>query len=262
MPTDTWVRRTRIIVAALLGLLSFAIGFKMLSGEAFSYWGEWRIAIIWIIFPVCFYLMAIPAGIVLARVSRMILRLHRMIRLEVFQKAINPLDWSIFPIVSACLIVNFTMYTLAYMLPMNLFLSMIFPALDPLQSLVPSQYIELLSPKYPLFVQFLGLSGFLLIFIVMPLISGPALLFAVRWARERGHLRGGRLFEVMQLLWYSSIVILGYSLYKGSPPSGTDFPTYFSVLLSWSVPGTIWGSVLIVAAGPEDRKELFKWVTK
>jgi hypothetical protein len=157
---------------------------------------------------------------------------HRLIISRLFQKALDSTDFSLMAIGSTILIVNFTLFTVISLLPLQETIVALVPLLKSAQPLIPRSLLEL--------VQWNIMSLFFL-----SMAPGPAIVFALRWVREENSDRGETLFEILQALFYASLLLVGIAVYRGSTLSGMPLSTYSIILFEIVLPGSIGGSATL-----------------
>ena len=158
------------------------------------------------------------------------LYVHRRLNAELFEKVLVLKDVSTVRLVLACLSINFTLFSLAYLLPLAQFLQMIMGSYYPIISITryptPSTYEELYRTQ-PWFT------------FVLPIIPGPSLIFVLRWFRQNGKRRGRGLLKAMSGLLFVSIILAILSAVAGSGSSHASLQTYWIALMAALIPGTI-----------------------
>jgi hypothetical protein len=178
-------------------------------------------------------------------IAILFIRFHQGLSSRFFQKAIDSTDFSLRAIGPTILMLNFTFFTIACLLPLEGVAVTLFPPLRLAQRFIPT-LLEVITQNW------------LNIFILASSF-GPSFVFVVRWIRRKNPLRGERLFNYLQILFYASLVLYGFTAVRGNTLSGVLLDFYYAVLFSFVLPGSIGGigvlRLLEEAIQPETEKK-------
>lgn len=185
----------------------------------------------------------------LAVIAGFVYFLHEMVHEKLFLKSIKVERFSWLAIGLTCLILNFTFFTLGYLLPFRALLETFLPPVRVAETFIPVSLAEIFQSPYYVGAIFL---------IATP---GPVVVFCYRWIRRTRPKVGGRLFEAFQVLAYLAVFIVALSKYFGAP-SGVPFLYYQNILLIVLLPPSIGGfAVLLALANKRFREKWLPWLT-
>jgi len=179
-----------------------------------------------------FYMLAFLFFILAPIVSIYFLRIHEELGSRFFQKATDIKQFSPPEVIVTNLMLNFTFFTLIYLLPFREVLCGFLPPLKAAEAFIPKSFQEL--------IQMSG-SLFLFAFYVPTVSLGPAFIYTIRFLRKKEENRGQRLFEFFQVLLYASLLLAGLTWYYGVTPPGGTFYGYRNMLLLIVLPRSLGG---------------------
>lgn len=212
-----WRRKA---VERVSSLLLSAIGFVILwyfSGRLLQPW--WVAPVVWLVES---YMILIAA------LSIPLVRLHKEFWSKSFGRAVDAAkELSPGAIGLSCFMLNFTFCTLGFLLPFREALVTFIPPLQPAARLFPVSFTE---------SAFLRTYGGSTLAIVLP---GPAILFALRTMRQWNPRTGRTTLEILQVIFYASVIFAVYSWASGSALSGELLENYRTALVFFVLPGSL-----------------------
>ena len=218
-----------------IAVLLIAIGyiFSVVAWRFYSSAADWQYLVQ---LSVVLYWVSFVFWIVSPMFSTYFIRFHKKLGLLFFQEAINNKQFSPRAVTGTNLMLNFTFFTIAYMLPFREVLCALFPALKPAESFIPASFQQLTQMSQSLYV----------FVLFVPTVSlGPAFIYTVRYLREKQETRGERLFEFFQIMFYASMILVGLTWYYGVNPYGGSFYGYQAMILTILLPGSLGGAGLL-----------------
>jgi len=230
--------RTIAVLFIIIGLIAAIAAWVFVAYPAdWQYVVQLAIALYFITFILC---MAGPIF------STYFVRFHEKLGLLFFQEAIDNKQFSLRAVTVTNLMLNFTFFTLACLLPFREVLCALFPVLKPAESFIPASFQELSQAS--------SLAPFVLIVSL-----GPAFIYTVRYLREKQETRGERLFEFFQIMFYASVILVGLTWYYGVNSYGGSFYGYLAMILTILVPGSLGGTGFLMLL--ESVKKKLPYIT-
>jgi hypothetical protein len=169
-----------------------------------------------------------------------LVRVHELLKSRVFEKALDPSSFHILEMCLTAVLLNSALLTLGYLLPFRELLVSVAPPLQTIQSLLPNSLADVIQGNFLLFF--------------LPVSFGPALIYTVRWFREKGSERGGTMFEVLQILVYIAVGVAILAWWNQRSLSGSSLIFYSNLLFVITLPGSIGGVGLFALIETSGRK--------
>jgi len=212
-----WRRKTLERVGSIvLSLIAFVILWYS-SGKALQPW--WVAAVVWFIeFSMIF----------IAVISIPLVWLHKKLWSESFGRAVDTArELSPGAIGLSCFMLSFAVCTLGFLLPFREVLVTLVPLLQPAAPLLPVSFTQ---------SAFLNSYTGAILAIVLP---GPAILFGLRKMREWNPRTGRTTLEILQVIFYASVILALCSWASGSALSGELLENYRIALVLFVLPGSL-----------------------
>jgi hypothetical protein len=197
-----------------------AIGFSILLYvvQDVLHW-DWTMAAFLLFVQVCIILASTLSAQLIAR--------HKRLWSISFEKALGnfrppPLEFGL-----SCFMLNFTLLTLEFLLPFRDVFVTLLPFLRLAAPLIPGSFME--SP-------FLATTIGAGLWVTLP---GLVFLFGLRALRRWNRGAGRRLSELVQVMFYASVLLAVYSCYSGSTLSGGSLWAYGILLALFLLPGSL-----------------------
>lgn len=202
-------------------LILSGIGFAILwyfSGKELDSWrlavGTWILQLLWILS--------------IALVSVAFVHLHKRLWSESFERAVDTAnDLSLGAIGLSCFMLSFTFCTLEFLLPFREVLVTFLPMLQPASPLIPVSFTA---------SAFLTTYNGAILVIVLP---GPAILLGLRTMRRWNPQTGRTTLEILQVMFYASVLLALYSWASGGTLSGELLENYRTSLVLFVLPGSL-----------------------
>lgn len=180
------------------------------------------------------YLAVLTICLLVVNFSIVFLWGHQWLNRNLMQHAVDSKELSISRILLACLAINFTFFTLAFVLPLTDYLRFLpssfgelFGSLSSAMNLpIPASYQELYQTQF-------------LFTFVVPLVPGPILIFVLRWLRKKKSQRGRDFLEFLLVLFYVSLFLAGVSLITGNMASHASLTIYSVGIFAVLIPGSL-----------------------
>jgi hypothetical protein len=213
--------RRRKTLQRVASAIVAAMGFPVLlySVEVILHTGWTTAASFWVL--QASWILAISIG------SVQLILLHKRLWSISFGRALDILRPPPLAIGLSCFMLNFTLLTLEFLLPFREVFVTLLPFLSPAGALMPVSFTQ---------------SQFLLTTIgasFWVLLPGPAFLFGVRTLRRWNRRAGRGLSELLQAMFYASVLLALYSWYSGSTLSGESLRNYVILLAMFLFPGSL-----------------------
>jgi hypothetical protein len=161
------------------------------------------------------------------------LRAHRWLKVNIFDKSIDPDSFLPLEISVTCIALNFALFTIAFFLPLRELLVALLPPLQTIAELIPGSYEQV--------------AGINFIWLFVPVAIAPTIVYALRWLRRESSERGETVIEILQVVFYVSLALPFIVVLNPSSFSGSSLRLYLNILGVILLPGSIGGvGVLVV----------------
>jgi hypothetical protein len=237
-----------IVSLLVLGLLAMIITWSLTAWSVLGWngLGSWLWKNLFSLSITYLFLVAIYA--VTPNLWKRFLRVHRWLASHFFEESINYADFSFGAIIMTSLLLNFSFLTVVCLLPFRELMVGAIPILKPAESLIPLSIEALLS------------SPAIILLYMITVLPGPSLVFIVRLLREDHPDVGSRLFEFLQILFYSALFLAILVWYEGSSYSGIPFEIYVHLIMIVLLPANIGGAGLMILLLAPPRRGKFYYV--